>query len=156
VSGASVRACFWFHDHAEEAARAYVDLLPRSRIDGVAPIGPGMVIVDLTLRGAPFQFFQGGPHHTLNDAASISVLTDDQAETDRLWAALTQEGTEIACGWLRDRFGVAWQIVPRRLTELARAPDRAAAGRAMTAMRAMKKIDVPTLEAAFRGEIGGA
>lgn len=94
----------------------------------------------------------GGPHYRLNPAASIVVSTEDQAETDALWEKLTADGGEEGrCGWLTDRFGVSWQIVPKVLSTLLGAADRAAAGRAQQAMMAMKKLDIAALEAAFRG-----
>ncbi len=113
-SNASVRTCLWFDGQGEVAARFYVSLLPGSAIEGVhrpAPDGPAL-IVEFSLAGAPYMVLNGGPKYTHTPAASISVSTDDQETTDRLWAALTADGgRESRCGWLVDRFGVSWQIV---------------------------------------------
>ena len=125
---AKVRTCLWFDDRALPAAEFYCALLPDSRIDhveysaeGQPMTTPGMVLaVDFTLAGAPFQALNGGPHFTLDEAVSIAVLTEDQAETDRLWAALVADGgAESQCGWLKDRFGLSWQIEPRRGARIA-------------------------------------
>ena len=112
-----VRTCLWFDSRGEEAARFYVSLLPDSRIETVSrpdPDGPALT-VDFTLAGAPYQVLNGGPMYPQTPAASISVLTKDQAETDALWSALLADGGKAGqCGWLTDRFGVSWQIVPER------------------------------------------
>lgn len=149
-----VSTCFWFNDQALEAAEFYVSLLPDSRIDHVsgyvegqdmAPAGQ-VLLVEFTLAGTPYQALNGGPHFTLSEAASISVLTEDQAETDRLWAALTAGGgSPSQCGWLKDRFGLSWQIVPRRAAELMQGTQ---AARVWPVLMTMQKIDVATLEAA--------
>ncbi len=147
-----VRTCLWFNAGGEAAAEFYVALLPDSRIETVVrpdPDGPPLV-VEFTLAGAPYMILNGGPHYQLTPAASISVLTTDQAETDRLWAALTADGgSESQCGWLTDRYGVSWQIVPEALPRLLGAEDRTAAARAQEAMLTMGKIDIAALEAAF-------
>ena len=149
-----VSTCLWFDNQGLEAAEFYVSLLPDSRIERVShyPEGqdmhePGAVlIVEFTLAGTPYQALNGGPHFTLDEAASISFLTDDQAETDRLWAVLTSDGgMESQCGWLKDRFGLSWQIVPKRSIELLRGPK---AAQVWPALMQMKKIDVAALEAA--------
>lgn len=150
-----VRTCLWFDGNGEDAARLYVDLLPGSAITSISrpdPAAPPMV-VELTLDGTPFLFLNGGPHYTLTPAASIAVRTADQAETDRLWDALVADGgQESQCGWLVDRFGVSWQIVPDALPRLLGSDDREAAGRALQAMLGMQRLDIAALEAAFRGE----
>ena len=151
--GRKVRTCWWFDGNGLEAARFYVSLLPDSRIDGdVTPADSEPLVVEFTLAGAPMMVLNGGPHVSQTPAASISVLTDDQAETDRLWhALLAGGGTESRCGWLTDRFGVSWQIVPRRLPELLASPDRDAAGRVQSVMMTMAKLDIAVLEAAHAG-----
>lgn len=107
-------------------------------------------MVEFTLAGAPMMILDAPGAPAPSHAASISVLAADQAETDRLWAALTAEGgAEVACGWLTDRWGVSWQIVPRRLPEMLASPDRAAAARAFEAMQGMVKLDHAALDAAF-------
>lgn len=109
------------------------------------------MIVEFTLHGAPMMILTAGPHYKLSPAASIAVLTEDQDETDRLWARLIGDGgTESMCGWLTDRYGVSWQIAPLALPRLLGHPDRAAAARAQAAMMGMKKIDIAALEAAAR------
>lgn len=151
---AKIRTCLWFDGQGEEAAQFYVSLLPDSRIESVlrpAPTGPALV-VEFTLAGAPYMTLNGGPQFPHTPAASISVLTKDQAETDRLWDALLAGGGEEGmCAWLTDRFGVSWQIVPEALPRLLGAEDKAAAGRAQAAMMQMGKIDIAALEAAFEG-----
>lgn len=155
TAAAKVRTCLWFDGRGEEAARFYVSLLPDSRIETVSrpdPDGPALT-VDFTLAGAPYQALNGGPHFPQTPAASISVLTKDQAETDALWTALVAGGGKDGqCGWLTDRFGVSWQIVPEPLLEMLGAPDRAAAARANEAMLKMGKIDIAAVESAFRGD----
>lgn len=150
----NVATCLWFDSRAEEAARFYTSLVPGSAVTNVLradPDGPPL-LVEFTLGGAPFQTLNGGPEFPPSEFASISVTTRDQQETDRLWAALTAEGgRESQCGWLVDRFGVSWQVVPEALMRMLAAPDRDAAGRAMLALRAMRKIDIAALETAFRG-----
>jgi predicted 3-demethylubiquinone-9 3-methyltransferase (glyoxalase superfamily) len=149
-----VRTCLWFDGIGEQAAELYVTLLPDSRIETVSRPEPGKpaLVVDLSLAGTPYMFLNGGPQYEQSPAASIAVRTADQAETDRLWDALLADGgVESMCGWLTDRFGVSWQIVPDDLPRLIGADDRAAAQRAMQAMFQMKKIDIAALEAAFRG-----
>ena len=149
-----VRTCLWFDKEGEEAARFYVSLLPDSRIESVIkpdPAGPALV-VEFTLAGAPYMVLNGGPMFKPTPAASISVLTRDQAETDRLWERLLEDGGEESmCAWLTDRFGVSWQIVPEVLPRLLSDRDTAAAARARDAMMQMRKIDIAALEAAFKG-----
>ncbi len=149
-----VRTCLWFDTGGVKAAEFYVTLLPDSRIDAVFAHGntADPMVVEFTLGGCPMMILTAGPHFKLTPAASISVLTKDQAETDRLWAALLEGGgAESQCGWLTDRFGVSWQICPEVLPRLMHMPDAAAAGRVREAMLAMRKIDIAALEAAFAG-----
>lgn len=152
---AKVRTCLWFDGNGLEAAEFYVSLLPDSRLESAFRPGPGAppLVVDFTLAGTPYQALNGGPTYTLSEAVSISVQTRDQAETDRLWNALTADGgAESRCGWLKDRFGLSWQIVPEILPKLLADPDREKSGRAMQAMLGMGKLDIAALEAAFHGE----
>ena len=151
-----VRTCLWFDGNGEEAVRFYVSLIPASTIETVFAPDPSKppLIVDFTLGGTPYQALNGGARFPHTEAASISVLTDDQAETDRLWSALTAGGgQEIQCGWLKDKYGLFWQIVPRRLVELLTDPQPERAARVMQAMLQMVKIDIALLEAAA-GERG--
>ena len=149
-----VRTCLWFDGRGEEAAELYTSLLPGSAIETVSrpePTQPALV-VELSLAGTPYMFLNGGPRYKLSPAASIVVRTADQAETDRLWNALLADGGEESkCGWLTDRFGVSWQIVPDALLRMMGAEDREAASRATQAMLQMRKIDIAALEAAFNG-----
>lgn len=152
-SKAKVRTCLWFDRNGHEAAEFYVSLLPDSFVETKAAPEPGNppLVVEFTLAGAPFMILNGGPMFKPSPAASISVLTKDQAETDALWEKLIDNGGEESmCGWLTDRFGVSWQIVPEALPRLLGSPDKAAANRARDAMMQMKKIDIARLEAAAR------
>jgi predicted 3-demethylubiquinone-9 3-methyltransferase (glyoxalase superfamily) len=148
-----VRTCLWFQEGGHEAAAFYVSLLPDSYLEGEIPSSTEVpLVVEFTLAGAPMMILNGGPHFHQTPAASISVLTESQEETDRLWEQLTANGgQESQCGWLTDRWGVSWQIVPRRLPEIFRSPDREAAGRAQEAMMSMRKLDIEILEKAFAG-----
>ncbi|CAM3771877.1 VOC family protein [Litorimonas haliclonae] len=148
-----VRTCLWFEGNGREAAEFYVSLLPDSHIDEkFTAYEDEPLVVEFTLAGAPMMTLDGGPMFKHTEAASISVLTEDQAETDKLWEALTEEGEESMCGWLTDRYGVSWQITPKRMVELVNHNDQAAATRAREAMFQMKKINIAALEAAFLGE----
>lgn len=155
----------WFDGKAEEAARFYASLIPNSRIEsidrspGETPSGPkDMVLtVNFTLAGRSYQGLNGGPDFKFNEAVSFTIDCEDQAEVDRYWAALTADGgEESVCGWLKDKFGVSWQVVPRRLPELMNGPDREAAARVLEAMLKMVKIDVAELERAARAAPVGA
>lgn len=151
-----VRTCLWFERGGLEAARFYVGLIPGSALETEAREGDEPMVVAFSLAGAPYQILNGGPRYRQTPAASVVVTTLDQAETDRLWDALTAGGGAPGqCGWLTDRWGVSWQIVPEALPRLLGAEDRAAGGRALTAMLQMQKLDLAALEAAFRGD-GGA
>lgn len=149
--------CLWFDGRAQEAAKLYVSLLPDSRVDAVSrspadtPSGPAgtVLTVDFTLAGQHFQALNGGPDFKFNESVSLVIEVDDQAETDRLWSALTADGGEPSqCGWLKDRFGLSWQIVPHRLLELLGDDDPDRARRAMEAMLQMGKIEIAALERA--------
>ena len=162
---AKVKTCLWFDTQALPAAEFYCSLLPDSEItevgrypESATMAEPGSVLmVEFTLAGTPYQALNGGPHYQLSEAVSISVRTQDQEETDRLWNALIAEGgAESQCGWCKDRFGLSWQIVPAALPRLLGSPDRTAAGRAMQAMLGMRKLDIAALESAFRGDQEGA
>lgn len=145
----SVTPFLWYSGvAAEQAAELYVSLVPDSRIVTVQPLGPvgGPVIVTFELGGITYQAMDGGQGVTFSEASSIAVTCDDQAEVDRLWDALIADGGEPGrCGWLKDRWGLSWQIVPIALFELQRDPDLARAQRAMAAMLQMSKIDVAAL-----------
>ena len=154
-----VSTCFWFDREAEAAAEFYISLLPGSRIvartfygrHGPLPEGTAMTVT-FELCGTVFTALNGGPNFSLSEAASIVVACEDQEEIDRLWAALLQDGgREQQCGWIRDRFGMPWQIVPARLHEMLGQGDRERQERVMTALFDMVKLDIAGLEAAWRG-----
>ena len=156
-----VYPCLWFDGKAEEAANFYVSLLPDSRIDNVwrspadTPSGPeGMVLlVDFTVAGQQLQALDGGPDFRFNEAVSLVIECEDQAEVDRLWDTLTADaGAPGPCGWLKDRYGLSWQITPKALNEMLEGPDRDGARRAMEAMLQMGKLDEAALRRAFEGE----
>ena len=145
------RPCLWFEKGGLQAARFYTTLLPDSFVeDENWPGEDEPIIVNFTLAGTPYQIINGGPHYRLSPAASISVITEDQSETDTLWKSLTANGgKESKCGWLTDRWGVSWQIVPQALIEIQTSDDQVAAERARQAMYKMNKIDIAALQAAF-------
>ena len=155
-----ISPCLWFNGHAEEAAEFYTSILPDSRVDKIhraaadnpsTPQG-GVLTVDFTLGGQSFIGLNGGPEFKFTEAISLSIDCEDQAEVDRYWEALVEGGGEHSvCGWLKDRFGVSWQVIPRQLPEMLDSPDRAGAARAMQAMLEMTKIDVAKLREAFAG-----
>jgi predicted 3-demethylubiquinone-9 3-methyltransferase (glyoxalase superfamily) len=149
----------WYAKDADEAARFYASIFPDSRVDSVtslqseSPSGPpgSVKIVNFTLFGQRFQAMSAGPHHDFNDAVSFVVMCEDQAELDRYWNALLQGGGKPqACGWLIDRFGVRWQIVPAILEEIMGGKDAARSKRVTDALLKMVKLDVATLEKAYR------
>ena len=152
----SIRTCLWFRDgRGREAAEFYCALIPGSRVETIFVGDNGIgtfSVIDFSLGGVPYQILDAGPHFTLTEAVSISVATVDQAETDRLWVALTADGGEVsACGWLKDRYGVSWQIYPRRLSELTMSADKNVSSKAMAAMMKQEKIDIAAIEAAVHG-----
>lgn len=143
----------WFATEAEEAANHYVSILPNSRVLHVMRGGPGgaVVAVGFELDGQPFTALNGRPGAGFTDATSFAIACETQEEVDRYWSALTSGGEEGQCGWLKDRYGVSWQVVPRVLSRLLGDPDPAKAGRALQAMLAMKKLDIAALERAHAG-----
>lgn len=144
----------WFDDQAEEAARFYVSIFKRSKLLEVTPGGPNgkAMTVSFEIEGQPVIALNAGPVFKFNEAFSFFVSCGDQAEVDDLWAKLTADGGEESqCGWLKDRYGLSWQIIPTALGEALGDPDPAAAKRALDAMFTMRKIDIKALEAARRG-----
>ena len=161
MANPKVYPCLWFDGKAEEAANFYASLLPDSRVGKIwrtpadTPSGPAgtVLTVDFTVGGQHFQGLNGGDDFKFNEAISIVIECDDQAEVDRLWDALTANGGEPGpCGWLKDRFGLSWQVTPKRLNELVSDPDPERARRAMEAMLQMGKIQIDELERAADSE----
>ncbi|MHA3978841.1 VOC family protein [Halovulum sp. GXIMD14794] len=155
-----ISPCLWFDTEAEEAARFYASIFPDASVDRVmraAADTPGpktgaVLFVEFTLCGQSFQALNGGEDKPFTDAISLSVLCKDQAEVDRYWDALTADGgAEVACGWLSDKYGLRWQIVPEPMLTYLRSDDAEAAGRAMQAMMGMVKLDIAALAAAYEG-----
>ena len=154
-----ITPCLWFNGDAEEAVSFYVTLLPNSHVDRVfhspadTPSGPAgsVLTVEFTLAGMQYVALNGGPEFQFTEAVSFQIHCEDQAEVDRLWARLAEGGREIACGWIKDRWGLAWQIVPIRLEQLLDDPDPGRAKRAMEAMMQMVRIDIEALERAADG-----
>ncbi len=148
--------CLWFDANAEEAVNYYVSIFKDSgvlHIDRYSDAGPNhdatVVVVDFEINGQPFQAFNGGPMFTFSEAISFVVKCANQAEVDYYWDILTKEGEESQCGWLKDKYGVSWQIVPTVLNELLRDPDREKAGKVMRRFMQMQKLDVAELQAAY-------
>jgi 2-polyprenyl-6-hydroxyphenyl methylase/3-demethylubiquinone-9 3-methyltransferase len=153
--------CVWYDNAAEEAANFYARTFPDSKVTAVhrAPGDfPGgkegqVLTVEFTVVGVPCVGLNGGPIFKHSEAFSFQILTEDQAETDRYWNAIVGNGgAESACGWCKDKWGLNWQITPRVLIQATTDPDRAAAKRAFAAMMEMRKIDIATIEAAWRGK----
>jgi predicted 3-demethylubiquinone-9 3-methyltransferase (glyoxalase superfamily) len=156
-----ISPCLWFDGQAEAAARFYVSVFPNARITRVAYYGeagreihghaPGTVLtVEFELDGTPFLALNGGPQFQFNESVSFTVYCDDQAEVDHYWSRLGEDGDPAAqqCGWLKDRFGVSWQVVPRMLPDMMADPDTARRERVMTALLKMKKLDIAALQQA--------
>jgi predicted 3-demethylubiquinone-9 3-methyltransferase (glyoxalase superfamily) len=149
----------WFDDKAEEAANLYVSIFKNSQILNIArygEAGPGpkgsVMTVTFELEGQQFMALNGGPHYKFSPAISFFVNCDTQAEVDQLWANLSAGGREVQCGWLQDKFGVSWQIIPKALMELMQDKDPVKSQRVFKAMLQMTKIDVEGLKRAYRGE----
>lgn len=153
-----IRTVLWFNGKGHEAADFYCSLIPNSRVEtsfsssNGGPDGNSFFeVVDFNLNGVPYQILDAGPMFPLSECVSVSVLTPDQAQTDRLWEALAAGGgSHGPCGWLKDRYGLSWQVVPEAVYALLIAPDRDRAGRALAAVMEMGKIDIATVEAAAR------
>ncbi|MFG2223549.1 VOC family protein [Streptomyces sp. NPDC048644] len=148
----------WFDTRAEEAAEFYVSVFPNSSITHVSHFGEagprpaGMVLtVDFLLDGQAFTAINGGPEFTFDEAVSLLISCSGQDEVDHYWSRLTDGGKEVQCGWLRDRYGLSWQVVPNELDTLLEDPDPQRADRAMRAMLGMKKLDIAALRAAADG-----
>ena len=150
----------WYSEKAHEAAQFYCSIFPNSKVGDVAimnadsPSGPAgsVEVVEFTLFGTPFTAMKAGGGDAFNHSISLVVSCDDQAEVDKYWDELGKGGKYEACGWLRDKYGLAWQITPQALTDMMKSKDKAAAGRAAQAMMKMIKLDIATLQKAFDGK----
>jgi predicted 3-demethylubiquinone-9 3-methyltransferase (glyoxalase superfamily) len=150
--------CLWFDTEAEQAVDFYTGVFPGSKLGAVhryTEAGPGpagaVMLIEFELNGQKFAALNGGPEHTFNEAISIVVPCGDQAEVDYYWDRLSAGGREIACGWLKDRYGLCWQIVPAAFLEMISDPDREKAARVTQAMFGMTKLDIAELEKAYAG-----
>jgi predicted 3-demethylubiquinone-9 3-methyltransferase (glyoxalase superfamily) len=148
--------CLWFDTEAEAAATFYTDIFPGSKLGAIlrhTEAGPGAVgsvqLVEFELNGQRFSALNGGPAHTFNPAVSIVVPCQDQAQVDYYWDRLSEGGQEIACGWLQDKYGLCWQIVPTAFFDMVRDPDQDAVTRVIRAMYTMTKFDIAALEQAY-------
>jgi predicted 3-demethylubiquinone-9 3-methyltransferase (glyoxalase superfamily) len=155
-----IQPFLWYATQAEEAAKFYTSIFPDSRIDHVttmqseSPSGPpgSVKVVSFTLFGQPFQAMTAGKHDEFNDAISMMVLCDNQAEIDRYWTSLMEGGGKpLDCGWLQDRYGLRWQIVPSTMDEMMSDKDTAKSKRVSDAMMKMQKLDIAALERAYHG-----
>ena len=160
-AGPKIYPFLWYAKEAEEAARFYASIFPKSRVNSVtamesdSPSGPpgSVKVVDFTLFGQKFVAMTAGPHHEFNDAISMVVTCDNQAEVDRYWDAILKGGGKPqACGWIIDRYGLRWQIIPSVLFEMMADRDPARSKRASDAMMQMVKLDIAALEKAYRGK----
>ncbi|WP_426165563.1 VOC family protein [Sandarakinorhabdus sp. DWP1-3-1] len=156
----SITPCLWFDTEAEDAARHYVGLFDRAAIGTISRYGENMprpagtvLVVEFTLRGQPFMALNGGPGVPFTDAISLSVDCETQDEIDHYWNGLIDGGGQaVQCGWLKDRFGVSWQVAPRMMSDLQRNGTPEQVGRLMQAMMGMVKLDMAALQRAFDGE----
>ena len=163
ISKQKISPCLWFDGKAEEAAKFYVSIFPNSRIVDTShytDVGqeqhgqkPGSVMtVAFELEGQSFLGLNAGPLFKFNESVSFIIYCETQAEVDRYWSALTDGGGEEGpCGWLKDKFGLSWQVTPTKLLEMVTSKEKTKAGRAMGAMMKMKKIDIAKIEAAYEG-----
>ncbi|MFL5496156.1 MAG: VOC family protein [Gemmatimonadales bacterium] len=161
--------CLWFDSQAEEAARYYTGIFKDSKIGKISRYGeagreahgqaPGTVMtVEFQLNGQPFTALNGGPHFKFTEAISFQIMCRTQEEVDHYWNKLSESGDKNAqqCGWLKDKYGLSWQVVPSVLAEMMADPNKEKAGRAMEAMLQMKKLDIAELKRAFEGETAGS
>lgn len=160
MSSDGFTTCLWFDGQAEEAAAHYVSIFKNSRIGRVTHYGEGapqpagsVLTVEFVANGQRFVALNGGPEFKFNEAVSFQILCEDQDEVDHYWSRLTEGGGEGGpCGWLKDRFGVSWQVVPSRLIDMISDPDPQKSARATAAMMSMGKLDIAALQKAYAGE----
>jgi predicted 3-demethylubiquinone-9 3-methyltransferase (glyoxalase superfamily) len=158
MTGKVLTTFLWFDNQAEAAAEFYTSIFPDSktgRISRYGEVGPGpagsVMVVEFQLCGQPFAALNGGPHYSFTPAISFQIPCEDQAEVDYYWGRLSDGGQEVACGWVTDKFGVSWQVVPAILPELTGGPDPEKARRATEAMLSMVKLDIAALQRAYDG-----
>ena len=160
-----ITPCLWFDNQAEEAARYYTGIFKNSKIGAISRYGEAgkeahgqkagtVMTVQFELNGQPFTALNGGPSFKFNEAVSFQIMCQTQEEIDHYWNKLSEGGDKTAqqCGWLKDKFGLSWQVVPTVLAEMMSNPDKEKAGRAMEALLQMKKLDIAELQRAFKGE----
>ena len=159
MTGEAFTTCLWFDGQAEEAANHYLSIFENSKLGRVGrytEAGPGpagsVVTVEFELNGQKFVGLNGGPEFTFNEAISFQIHCDDQAEVDYYWSRLSDGGEEGPCGWLKDRYGVSWQVVPKVLVDMIGDPDAEKAKRTTAAMLTMKKLEIAALEKAYAGQ----
>jgi predicted 3-demethylubiquinone-9 3-methyltransferase (glyoxalase superfamily) len=163
IARQQITPCLWYDTNAEDAANFYITVFKNSKINHIAYYGkagqeihggkPGAVLaIDFELDGQKFSGLNGGPHFTFSEAISFQIPCETQEEIDYYWSALSKGGSEGNCGWLKDKFGMSWQVFPGRLLDMLRDADREKADRAMGAMMTMNKIDLAAIERAFAGQ----
>lgn len=151
-----VKPCLWFNYNADEALEYYAKVFKNFEVTNVSKYGPNQggpegatLTADFRIEDQEFMALNGGPNFAFTEAISIMVFCDDQEEVDRYWKMLTEGGAEVQCGWLKDKFGLSWQIVPKRFMELLKSPDKAKKDKMMSAMMKMVKLDIAELEKAM-------
>lgn len=163
IARQQITPCLWYDKNAEEAANFYITVFKNSKINNIVRFGAAgqeihggeqgaVLAIDFELDGQKFSGLNGGPQFKFSEAVSFQVPCETQEEIDYYWYALSKDGNESNCGWLKDKFGMSWQVFPRKLLEMLRDPDRAKADRAMAAMMAMNKIDLAEIERAYAGQ----
>ena len=152
-----ISPCLWFDGQAEDAVKFYVSIFPNSSVGAITRFGktgPGpegqVLTINFQLDGAPFMALNGGPEFKFTEAISLVVNCETQEEVDNFWNKLLEGGKEVECGWLKDKFGLSWQIVPVALMEMLRDPDPEKSDRVMKALLQMKKLDIATAQKAYR------
>lgn len=157
-----IAPCLWFDTRGEEAARFYCSVFKNSKLGRISHFpdagkevhgkdAGSVMMVEFELEGMPFLALNGGPQFKFDEAVSFQIYCENQDEIDYYWKALTQGGEEGPCGWLKDKFGLSWQVVPRAVSDMMSGPDRAAAARVMNAFMQMKKLDLAAIEKAYAG-----
>lgn len=159
MAGKALTTCLWFDTQGEEAAHFYLGIFKDSRLGRIGwytDAGPGpagsVMVVEFELNGQKFVALNGGPQFTFNESISFQIPCADQAEVDYYWSRLSEGGQEVACGWLKDKYGVSWQVVPTAVIDLISDPDREKASRASQAMFSMTKLDIAAIQQAYAGE----